>query len=65
MLRKGGTADRWRAADAPSAATDAMKRSKSLVLTATNPNADDPAVFMAVSLEGFATAMNKVAELAK
>lgn len=41
-----------------------MKRSKSLVITATNPNADNLAVFT-VSLEGFATAMNRGAELAK
>lgn len=35
-----------------------MKRSKSLVITATNPIADDQEAFT-VSLEGFATAMNR------
>ena len=42
----------------------AMKRSKSLFITATNPIADDQEAFT-VSLEGFATTMNRVAELAK
>lgn len=42
----------------------AMKRSKSLVIKATNPIADDQEAFT-VSLEGFASAMNRVTELAE
>ncbi|MCD4512178.1 invasion associated locus B family protein [Brucella pseudogrignonensis] len=48
----------------PAVATDAMKKGEKLIITATRNGGVDVATFT-VSLNGFTTAMNRVAELAK